>query len=478
MIPATAQTVTKSASAYPGGDVTGLRHLLGGADVEWLLVRVRGKIASGHTSPLSGTVQLQDPTDDERAGAIRLVGPPRRPSKIVRVDLGALEDMLRRGAWPPGLVDAVLVLSGPVAIWPREPDALDAAWVHAAASFTPALFALPALETWWRNWCAQGRLKRATGSDPVAARRLAADAAACLRALPTCREPLAVFARRVTGDAHALDRTLPLCGLLLDAIRALDGGAEADALPDSPETDPPSARETWASVGLLPSTLSATVLCLGVPGDPFARARGLLEAGATATALNHGRAAEMPVVLTLDQVRSGGVGVVPAGGVVHVCTSPSTVAVVAAEAYRWALSGRPPSLLDRGVPIVVCTDGPPGVAVVELLERLSGARAEVRFHGDFDWAGLRIGATLAARIPWTPWRFSAMDYVQAVAALVVGELADAATDRERLTLRGEAATSPWDPLLAVTMAERGAAIEEADVVGWLVADLLDADPFG
>ncbi len=168
---------------------------------------------------------------------------------------------------------------------------------------------------------------------------------------------------------------------------------------------------------------------------------------------------------------------VPVGGVVHVCTSPHTVGVVAAAAARRDRSRTPPALLDRGVPILVCTDGPPGVAVVELLERLSGAGAEVRFHGDFDWAGLRIGSTLAERVPWTPWRFSTMDYAQAVAALVVGELPDAPTDREQLTLRGAPAASPWDPLLAATMEERGAVIEEGDLAGWLVADLLDADPF-
>ncbi|WP_407344920.1 TIGR02679 family protein [Pengzhenrongella phosphoraccumulans] len=466
MIPAAEQTVTRIATTSSGGDLTGLRRLLGGADVEWLVLRVRGQIATGHTSPLSGTVQLRKPTDAQRAGALRLVGPPRRTSEILRVDLGALEDLLGRGTWTHGLADAVLALTGPVATWPRENDVVDAAWVRAAAGLTPALLAFPALETWWRTWCADGRLKRAAGSDPVAARRLAADAAACLCALPTCREPLAVFARRITGDAHALDRTRPLSNLLLEAVRALAPGA----------TGISSRRETWASVGLLPSTVSATVLGLGIPGDTFARNRGVVEASATATALDAGRAARMPVVLTLDQVRSGGVGVVPAGGVVHVCTSPSIVGAVAAEASRRVGPGTTPSPADTN-PILVCTDGPPGAAVFELLERLSGAGAEVRFHGDFDWEGLRAGSALAERVAWTPWRFSAMDYAQAVAALVVGELAEATTDREQLTLRGATATSPWDPALATTMAARGAVIEEDDVAGWLVADLLDASGF-
>ncbi|WP_165372750.1 TIGR02679 family protein [Pengzhenrongella frigida] len=493
MTPSAVQPVVSSATAPPGADVTALRRLLGGADVAWLVQRVRGKIATGHTGRLSGTVQLRKPTPDERDGAVRLVGPPSRLSRsssTLHVNLGTLDDLLVQGIWPRGLADAVLVLTGPVATWPRERAVVDAAWVHAAAAFTPALLVDPVLETWWGAWCASGHLRRAGLDDPVAARRLAADAAACLCALPTTGEPLAVFARRITGDAHALDRTRPLSGLVLAAVHALELGSPAHghaaaqpearahglaaAQPDAAVAEElPASRGIWASAGLLPSIASATVLCLGVQGDPFARRRGLLAASATAAALTGWCTAGVPVALTLDQIRSGGVGVVPSDGVVHVCTSAIVMEAVAAEATRRADLAASTLSGDRATPILVCTDGPPGAAALELLERLSWAGAEVRFHGDFDWEGLQIGVALAERIPWAPWRFGTMDYAQAVAALAAGELSEATVDRRHLGRRGESVTSPWDPALAEAMERCGEVIEESEVVDWLVTDLLD-----
>lgn len=40
--------------------------------------------------------------------------------------------------------------------------------------------------------------------------------------------------------------------------------------------------------------------------------------------------------------------------------------------------------------------------------------AGCRYHGDFDWPGLRIAHALHQRIPWTQWRYTAADYVAVV----------------------------------------------------------------
>ena len=108
-----------------------------------------------------------------------------------------------------------------------------------------------------------------------------------------------------------------------------------------------------------------------------------------------------------------------------------------------------------------CTSGQPSTAVVELLEILTTDGAECRYHGDFDWPGLRVAAFLNTRIPWRSWRFGAGDY-------------ESATRRDvpSLALRGAPATSLWDPALAIAMSTHGRAIEEEAVIDLLVDDVL------
>ncbi|MGV8964878.1 MAG: TIGR02679 family protein [Cellulomonas sp.] len=443
-------------------DVVRLQRLLGGPETAWLVRRVRARLGQGQEGRLTGAVQLREPSADQRAAIMRIVGAPRRPGATLRVDLGELEDLLRRGVWPDGLADAVAVLTGPVPNRPRERVTADAAWANAQDAFNPAILVHPTLADWWQQWCTAGHLKRAARSDPSVARRLALDAATCLRALPSSGEPLAVFARRTTGDAHGLDRARPLGRVVLAAVGAL---GEVDA--NSAADDALGPREIWASVGLLVSAVSSTVLCLGVPGEPSAETGGTAGARATAIALSAWRSAGLPVVLTLEQVRSGGIGVVPAGDVIHACENPSVVEVVADELTR---RGRPDAA-SMGPPVLICTYGQPGAAVLELLDHLTAAGAGVRYHGDFDWAGLRIASTLAAHTPWEPWRFRAPDYASAVHGLD-SQAPDITTERERLPLRGAPAASAWDPALADAMYATGVAIEEEEVIALLVTDLV------
>jgi uncharacterized protein (TIGR02679 family) len=203
------------------------------------------------------------------------------------------------------------------------------------------------------------------------------------------------------------------------------------------------------------AAVASTVLCLGGPG----RAAGdapLPSAAATAAALDAMRTARMPTVLTLDQVRSGGVGALGPGDVVHVCENPTVVEVAAAH---WSASSATTGA--GGGPVVVCTWGQPSTAVVELLRTLTAAGAECRYHGDFDWAGLRIARALAARVPWTPWRFTAADYLSAVRAGTPSR-----------TLAGSTTESPWDPDLAAAMATHGLAVEEEAVADLLAGDVV------
>lgn len=434
------------------GDRAALDRLLGIPEMAWLLERVRARIPDARVAVLTGVVRLQKPSPQQRAAAVRLVGRPRRSGAALVVDLADVEAVLRRGPWPPGLGDAVETLTGPVvdrrAL--RERDA--EAWARAGADLAHACAPFEGLYEWWLDWCAAGGLKRAARAEavrtdvevsPQVATGLVRSLTAMLAALPAEGEPLAVLARRVVGDAHGLDETRPL-GRLGATVAATAFGAG--------ETG--STREAWAAAGVLMSNVASTVLCLGVPGRTPEDASGAPMRTATAVALEAMRSARSPLVLTLDQVRSGGVRPLPDDACVHVCENPTVIEVAATS---WAETDQ----ADGAMPVLVCTWGQPSTAVVELLAVLVSDGAQCRYHGDFDWAGLRIARALRARVSWAPWRYRAEDYRAAVA-----------DDVPALRLRGAPAESPWDPDLAAVMAESGIAVEEEAVAALLAADLL------
>ncbi|CAN5400048.1 hypothetical protein BH24ACT12_BH24ACT12_11430 [soil metagenome] len=440
------------------GDRVRLQELLGQPGTAWLVERVRERMARGR--PLVGPVSTPQPTQEQRRAALRLVGTPRRTSQGLRVDLTELDRVLRASLWPAGLADAVCALGGPLTVRAEQRRRRSDAWGAAVRLFVPALQAHPRLAAWWEQWCATGSLRRVARAEAartgaavagdvpeldadVALAEVAADvvrvAGVCVSQLPSAGEPLAVFARRTLGDAHALDRGRPVELLVRAAAEQL-----GDLQPGTV-----SPREAWHRVGLLVSAVSSTVLCLGVRGGNGAAGPGQ----ATTTALDAWREHCVPAVLTLDQVRSGGVAPLGHDEVAYVCENPSVVEVVAGalcDAQR------------RPAPVLVCTSGQAGAAVVDLLAQLTARGAGVRYHGDFDWAGLRIADSLRSKVPWHPWRFGASDYVEAATR----------TDLMRLRLRGPAAASPWDEALSEVMAEHGQAIEEEEVVDLLVQDLL------
>lgn len=438
----------------------------------WFIERVRGRVLAAGGTPLRGIVRLNEPTAAQRAAAVKLVGRPRRAGSTLRVDLATVEQILRRGPWPAGLADAVEVLSGPVVDRSAERAREAAAWDAVREGLSGTIAQHPRLATWWDTWCRSGALKRAARAEadrmstvpsPAIAAGLVDRLAAVFEYLPASAEPLSVLARRVLGDAHGLDASRPLGRL---AATAVGVAFLSDTEGAEDRAGEPSARDAWAAAGVVLSNVASTVLCLGVhgavPADGAAPSDAVVPAHpaatATATALEAMRVARLPLLLTLDQVRSGGIRPVPPDGVVHVCENPTVVEVVAA---RWARSPSAAGASEDAGPVLVCTWGQPSTAVVELLQRLAAEGAECRYHGDFDWTGLRIAQSLGASVPWTPWRYTAADYRAAV-----GE----GKPSRRLT--GSPAESPWDPELSVIMAESGLALEEEAVADLLAADVL------
>ncbi|WP_425838972.1 TIGR02679 family protein [Streptomyces fractus] len=416
-------------AAAPPVDDARLRRLLGDPDLAWLLDRARRRLE--RDEPLTGSVSLTSPTPAQQAAAERLMGrAPRVGGRSLSVRLDAVDGLLRRsGVSPDGLAPAVVALTGTVTPLAEARMREERAWRWALAPLdglagTPG--AASQLCAWVGQLSASGLVRRLSG-DPQSARGLAADAVEALRHLPA--DPpvsLPAYAARVLGSAHALDDGTPLSTLVLSGIRALT------KFPDGSGSR--WRREAWASAGLLRDDLSSTVLTLNLRGTP---------------ALDWLADAGEPAILTLRQLVRG--QRVEASGPVYICENP-TVLSAAAEAYG-------PSC-----PPLVCLQGQPSTAALTLLAGMRtvspGPSVEFRYHGDFDWGGLRIAATLARHITWRPWRYVAADYRRAAARLTGAE-----------PLVGSPAAAPWDPELAVALEELGVRVEEEAVLDDLLADL-------
>ncbi|GAU65919.1 Syd protein [Streptomyces sp. NBRC 110611] len=131
---------------------------------------------------------------------------------------------------------------------------------------------------------------------------------------------------------------------------------------------------------------------------------------------------------------------------VYLCENP-TVLATAADTHGHAC------------PPLVCLQGRPSAAALTLLRHLHAHGATLRYHGDFDWGGLRIATALLRRVPWRPWRYTAADYRSAAAATPLAP-----------PLTGTPTTAGWDPDLRPARTELGVRTEEESVLADLLAD--------
>lgn len=402
-----------------------LHRLLGTPELDWLVDRVRRRLAREET--LDTTVTLADSTPAQRDAAHRLLGRPPRPGSRLSVSLSAVDEVLRRsGASPDGLVAAVVALRGPVTVRSLAAAEEERRWRAAFAPLEPLVEARPELAEWRERLPAL--VRRLVGTAEHAG-PLLLDLAEVISALPAEGEALGRFAARVTGRAHALDDDRPLATLAVGAAQALGG------LPVG--TGAQWRREVWASVGVLRDELSTTVLALGLPGDT---------ATATGRALGAWREAGQPVALTLRQLVRDPPRVALPGATVSVCENPVVLSSAADD-------------LGAVCAPLVCTSGQPSVAVTRLLGLLADGGAALRYHGDFDWGGLRIANVLFGRFPARPWRYDAAAYIAAV---------DSGLGHR---LSGTPAEATWDSELGVAMRQAGRAVEEELVLDELLTDL-------
>lgn len=374
------------------------------------------------------TVTLRVPLhrDDTRRAVSGILGRPIRPgTAATTVGLGDLDELLRRADRAWDLRTVVEHQHGPLP--DRAGDAQEQA--RAVAATCDHVRSLVPDEPWVETWLSDLERGMLTRLHTRGELQLLPTAAHVLAELPADGIPLPALASHVTGDPKALGPTT-LAGLVLRGLaRRLDEPAPRSAA---------ERRALWEAAGVVPDDLASQVLVLNLTPTGSALAGWLTEAAT----------AGLPFRITLQQLarqplQHGEVGPVFA------CENPAVLRAAAEQ-----LGARSASL--------VCTEGRPSMACLRLLDGLVTAGAVVHYHGDFDWPGLRIGASLLAATGGQPWRFGATDYLAAVERL-----------EPRSALTGSAATSPWDPDLASAMAEVGRTVYEEDVLDVLLGDLGD-----
>lgn len=431
----------------PGIDLDRLRRVLGTAETAWLLERVRKRVGRGR--PLTGVLTLSPASPAQRRAVDALLG--RAPSRGTSLSLRLEElDALVRtaGIHPAGLRAAVEELTGPIPDDGASALARARAWQHAYEPLDEAAAGNRFLAAWWSGPHARGSLKRLAGGDPALARSLATRAAAVIARLPADGVALAVLAARATGDAHALDAGRPVGGLVLAATETWAGELSGDpgALAALPQAE--RRRAQWGELGVGLDGLGSRVLTLGLPGDP-ACPGGL--GPLLAVAKRHGE----PLVLTLRQIRrlrgqAAGPDPDPLGvgrAEVFVCENPAVLESAA-------------DLLGPACPPLICVEGHLSVAARALLRALGARGARLRYHGDFDWGGVRIANSVFRLTEATAWRYAHADYLAAVE-----------NGRGSPLDTGEPCDASWDPELRAAITARATRVEEEHVLPRLLADL-------
>lgn len=407
-------------------DLARLRATLGHPDLSWLVERIRQRLERG--GDLRGAITLPDATLQQREAVDRLFGRRSSRGAALTVQLAALESTLRHAELCEDLRTAVEALTGTIVNRRNERVNLEQQWAHLFEDATHRVAPRQELQRWLEQLRTKGILRRLAHGNLVTARNLLDNAMKMVLQFPVHGVPLAEFAAGTAGDSHALDVGRPLGALVVRAA-ALIGGID---IPTNAE----GRRDAWAGVGVLCDELSAPVLVLNLRGDARTMTGRALRLHA-----EHGEPYRLSIRQLLRDPPAFEIDTV--GRVVHVCENPT---VVAAAAYR---------LGARSVPIV-CIEGQPKTAARLLLDQLAAANIELRYHGDFDWDGIRIANLVMKRHRALPWRFSTECY-----RAVFGGV----------PLKGSPVAASWDAGLLKEMTERNLAIHEELVLAELIHDL-------
>lgn len=396
-----------------------LLRLLGGAELNSLRERLRQRF-EGKDEVL--TLQLSDIKPAEREALALLVGKPSKSAKSMTLDVRVVDENLAASGIAPSLRAALERLDGPIVDRAAERANQHDTWARVACSCEH-----PIVQAWAGNSWNLGLLKRLSRADPESASATLLRVSAVLQRLPCQGMPRSQLAAEVLGDAHGLDAGKPTATIVLSVLRANLRAADSGE-----EAEDGRVRSLWASAGVLVNELAKPALLLNVPFLPG-------EGGQPTP----GR----PSFFSLRDLARYPPAWQVAGRTVYVCENPNVVAIAA-------------DALGKGCAPLVCTDGMPAAAQRVLLSQLQAARADLAYHGDFDWPGLRIADQVIHTFAARPWRMAAEDYLAAVALV---------EKRAPLSVRPD--TKFWDSRLAEAMGATGVAIAEEAVFKTLMKDL-------
>ena len=416
-----------------------LLRLLGGDHLAALRKRLRRRFERAPLEDAIGHIRVDGLAAEEHAALASLLGRPQRYTSSLQFDLELVDGNLRRSGVAFSLRDALERLDGPITPFAEARLRLESLWSAVVGGCThPDLCGL------LRTPEGTGLLKRLARQDAAVASELCRSTEAVLHHLPAKGVTRSQLAASVLGDAHALDNGQVVATMVLAVRRRLGRPSPEDE--DGP-TEPASdgrplrlgnaerARDIWARAGVLVNQLARPALFLNLPNK--------------STDDGDGRTGE-PSYLSLRSLLRSPPSWDVTGRRVFVCENPNLVAIAA---DRWGRDCAP----------LVCTDGMPAASQRALLSQLAQADAQLCYHGDFDWPGLRIGNHVMREYRATSWRFGAADYVAAA------KTAPYRTQRlDRSTVEAS-----WDEALAEAMRGLGMAIAEEATAAALLPDLDD-----
>jgi uncharacterized protein (TIGR02679 family) len=417
-----------------------LQRLLGGAHLALLRKRLRQRF---ERAPLDGAVEyirVGELSAEEHAALASLLGRPQRRSISLLIDVSRIDADLRRAGLAPSLREALEKLDGPIPHLAGARLRLQTLWSGVIDGCGH-----PGLADLLGTPVGSGLLKRLARQELAVAARLCHHAEEVLRHLPARGVTRSQLAAEVLGDAHGLDNGRGVAALVLAVWRRAaapafdDDGNTSGAPPDDADPQPAGcterARDTWARAGVLVNELARPALFLNLPTH---------EAGTDRRPLGE------PAYASLRSLLRSPPRWDAAGRTVFICENPNFLAIAA---DRWGAGCAP----------LVCTDGMPAAAQRCLLSQLAQAGARLRYHGDFDWPGLRIGNHVMREHGAEPWRFGAVDYLAAVQT----------APSPAHSLAGNPVEASWDGALTLAMRERRVAIAEEAVAASLLQDLDD-----
>lgn len=406
-----------------------LQALLGADTLASLRRRLRARFARLDPDETPATLNLGGLSASEYEALALLTGAPPRPAKSMRIDLARLDATLREAGVAASLRDALERLDGPIVHAAAVRAAVQARWSAVLERCRHG-----GLAGFLQAPAGLGLLKRLARQDADRAMRLIERTDAVLQRLPAKGLPRAQLAAETLGDAHALDAGRAVATLVLAAWRQAEPGVIRRASDPDDEAPEERARDTWARAGIMVNELARPALVLNLP---------------LRTPVHRLAADGEPGYLSLRRLLRSPPAFEVATREVFVCENPNLVAIAADR-------------LGACCAPLVCTDGMPAAAQRTLLAQLAGAGADLHYHGDFDWAGLRIANQVIRSFAARPWRMRSGDYEAA---------AKGAPQLRRDLDDGPAVAAIWDETLAPAMQRRGVSIAEEAVAASLLDDL-------